>query len=231
MERKNIEEIDRLYPHRFPDTCGSEAVVFYLDDFVYKEFVIGTSMDTLKRKEKKLLELSKLEHLQPYYPEILCLITSLIDEYIRGYIMKPVYDKSITRESLSFNLKIKALENLRKILEKFKNSGYLYLDIRTPNIKVDNEGNPTLLDIDSILEINNPVFDCTPTDIRKYIENGGQINPNTQIFMFNIFTQEVLELNQYAIEETGAKIISDLSSYTPDSTCDHEYLIDYIKRR
>lgn len=145
--------------------------------------------------------------------------------------MKPARGRAISREDLSFELKMKALNNLRNILALFRNNGYLYLDIRQPNIRVDSKENPILLDIDSILQIDNPEFDCIPTDIKKYIENGGQVNTNTQIFMFNIFSQDALKLNKNMVDQTGAKILRELDSYTYDSAVDHEYLMDHVKIR
>ena len=231
MKRKNIEQINKLFPNRFPETCGSEALIFYLKYVVFKEFISSTPVDTLKRKESKLLELEKQSELQKYYPKILYLVDSLLNEYIRGYIMKPARGRAISREDLSFELKMKALNNLRNILNLFRNNGYLYLDIRQPNIRVDSKENPILLDIDSILQIDNPEFDCIPTDIKKYIENGGQVNTNTQIFMFNIFSQDALKLNKNMVDQTGAKILRELDSYTYDSAVDHEYLMDHVKIR
>ncbi len=231
MKRKNIELINKMFPHRFPETGGSEALIFYLKYVVYKEFISSTPIDTLKRKEKKLLDLDQLHHLKEYYPKILYLVDSILNEYIRGYIMKPARGKAISREGLSFELKMKALNNLRNILTLFRKEGYLYLDIRQPNIRVDSKENPILLDIDSILQIDNPQFDCMPTDIEKYIANGGQVNVNTQIFMFNVFTQDALKLNKNMVNQTGAKILEEINTYTSDSTVDHEYLIDHIKKR
>lgn len=231
MRRKNIEQINKLFPNRFPDKMGSEALVFYLKYVVYKEFNSSTPKETLKRKEQKLLELEQKPELQKYYPKILYLVDSLLEKYIRGYIMKPIRGRAISRQDLSFELKMKALNNLRNILNLFRNNGYLYLDIRQPNIRVDNHENPTLLDIDSILQIDNPTFDCLPTDIKNYIANGGKVNTNTQIFMFNLFSQDALLLNKNMVNQTGAKILEELDSYTYDSAIDHEYLIDHIKTR
>ncbi len=231
MKRKNIEQINRLFPNRFPETSGSESLIFYLKYVVYKEFNPNTPIETLKRKESKLLELEQNSALQKYYPKILYLVDSLLNEYIRGYIMKPARGRAISRENLSFELKIKALNNLRNILGIFRNNGYLYLDIRQPNIRIDSKENPILLDIDSVLQVDNPKFDCMPTDIKKYIENGGQVNTNTQIFMFNIFSQDALKLNENIVDQTGARILREINSYSCDSAVDHEYLIDYVKRR
>lgn len=231
MKRKNIEQINKMFPNRFPETCGSESLVFYLKYVVYKEFILDTPIETLKRKEAKLLDLECHPDLQQYYPKILYLVDSLLNEYIRGYIMKPAFGKAISREGLSFDLKMKALNNLRNILCLFRNKGYLYLDIRQPNIRVDSKENPILLDIDSVLQIDHPQFDCIPTDIKKYIANGGQVNTNSQIFMFNIFSQDALKLNENMVDQTGARILREIDSYTYDSAVDHEYLMDHVKRR
>lgn len=231
MKRKNIEQINEEFPRRFPDKCGSEALIFYLKHGVYKEFSKSTPIDTLKRKEEKLLGLEQHPELQQYYPEIRYLIDEKINEYIRGYIMEPVRGKTIRHEDLSFHLKMKALNDLRNILSIFRNNGYLYLDIRHPNIRIDSNENPILLDIDSILQIDNPTFDCTPTDIKKYLENGGKVNTNTQILMFNIFSQEALKLNEYMVDLTDARILRELDSSAYDSAADHEYLMDHLKRR
>ncbi len=231
MKRKNINELNKMFPHKFPETCGSEALIFYLKYVVYKEFIQSTPIDILKRKEQKLLDLEKTPVLQQYYPKILYLVDSILEEYIRGYIMKPVHDQAISKEKLNFELKLTALENLKNILTIFRNYGYLYLDIRQPNIKISSKGNPTLLDIDSILQIDNPQLDCIPTDIKKYTANGGKINTNTQIFMFNIFAQDTLKLTQNEVDKTGTRILNELKAYKHDSIVDNEYLHHHIKRR
>lgn len=231
MERKNIEKINEEFPNMSPDNCGSESVIFYLNGIVYKEFNILTPMEILKRKESKLLDLEQYPHLQSYYPNILYLVNSILDEYIRGYIMKPIYGTRISKVDLAFAIKMRALENLKNILNSFKKEGYLYLDVRHPNIRTDDNGNPTLLDIDSIIRIDNPILDCTPTDIKKYVANGGQITEHAQIFMFNKFTQDALQLRETEVDQTGARIINELKTYDADSAVDHEYLYEHIKKR
>lgn len=230
MERKSICEIDRLFPHRFPNDGGNESLVYFLKDIVFKEFVSSIPISILKGKEKKLLEISTMTNLQQFYPEIIFLINSILNEYIRGYIMKPVKGTSISKIR-DFDFKIKAIHNIRKVLEEFRNVGFLYLDIRNPNIRIDKNGNATLLDIDSIMYLDNPKFDVTPTDVKDYMDNGGKVNAHTQIFMLNIYTQEALLLTKDELDKTGAKILTGLQEFTPDSDADNEYLIDHIKRK
>lgn len=148
---------------------------------------------------------------------------------MRGYVMERSQCLGLNDSSFS-GMRRKALENLRNVLELFRYAGFLYMDIRTPNIRFDKEGKPVLLDIDSTVSLDNPVLDCVPFEVTKYEKVGGKVDVDMQTVMFNNFTKTALDLYPVQVDDTGKKILLELSDPKPDTIVDHEYLIDHLAR-
>ncbi len=226
MERKSITEIRRGSSL----ISGSEANIFNTEYGLYKEFHPNIRKETILNKEEKLKNLEKNIQLQQYYPQIYYLIDSILKDYIRGFIMQPITGQRLNT-IVAFEIKKELLQKIRDILYRFRESGYLYLDIRLPNIKIDKNNTPFLLDIDSICYLENPILDAIPTNIKKYRNNGGKIDEHAQIAMFNQLTTESFTQDEYDYDKIGEKIIKDMNEHKPDSYYDNEYLLNYIKRR
>lgn len=211
---------------------GSESTINITKDGIYKKFRPTISIYTRKRKEKMLLYLETIEELKPYYPEIRYFVEVLFATYLKGYVMKPIIGGEFDSTAYDSEEKLKALNDLKKIIELFKKYGLYYFDIRIPNILLNSNHNPILLDIDSLL-FKGEKPDATPYFIKKYIARGGKIDEHAQILMFNRFTLscfQQFDLETYIdVDKEGIEIIND--SKMLDSSFDHEYLIDHIKRK
>ncbi len=216
---------------------GSEAILYDVNGQVYKEFKINVHKRTLKAKKDKLIYLNHLKHLAPYYPHIYTLITSILDQdKLKGYIMENILGQHISELNLSYEEKITILKTLRSILESFNKEGIFYHDIRFPNIIMTPNNHLILLDIDSITTPDNPFMDIIPSELDSYIMNGGTHGLNSQIAMFNLFTNHLLGDNYYdtkkpILDQTGLNLILALRHSTPDSAFDHEYLYEHITRK
>jgi len=226
MKRKNVTEIRRGALL----ISGSEANIFNTEYGLYKEYHPNISKEVLLHKEEKLKNLEKNIKLQPYYPIVFYLIDSLLKEYIRGFIMEPIIGQKLNN-IINFELKKEILQKLKNILSQFRKEGYLYLDIRLPNIKLDKQNNPYFLDIDSICYLENPQLDCLPTTIKKYLNQGGKLDIHAQIAMFNQLTADLFPLYKCIYDNIGNKILEEKKEYKPNSYFDNEYLLEHIKRK
>lgn len=254
MERKSIIELYKEFPKRTLIDSGSEAIVTNINGYAYKEFWTN-DIEKLKRKEKKLLDLEQMRHLQPYFPKVISLIEAKSKEYIKGYVMELI--KKI-KTSLNIQERLRFLQQLKEILNLFSKEGYLYLDIRRPNVVIGPNKTPILLDIDSIISLDRLESDCLPYDIKVYIQNGGKISTNAQILMFNKLARSILDLepnyygdndeisfddplfnkptppltetDELVLDKTGTRILYELENYAslPDAADDHEYIHEHV---
>jgi len=246
VERRCLSSISKEYPL----TCGSEALIYPTLDGFYKEFDSMTPYESLKCKEEMLLYLEELEELKKYYPAIKYLVDSPETKTICGYVMEPIIsnDKKcdnfrdeiedggrLKSTHMSVKKLLSSLHELRNILKIFRDNGLLYLDIRHPNVKLDDSSNPILLDIDSITYLDNPRMNKMPSDLARYFSYSGRLDAKAQTFMFNIFTLEAFGYklcSQLDFDKTGAKIVESknmLGQYVPSPEISEEYLIDHVK--
>lgn len=223
MERRKFVRYERY-------TGGSEGLITITKDGLYKKFLPTVSIYTRRRKEKMLLYLETLEELKAYYPEIKYFVEILFGTYLKGYVMKPIIGGEFNSSAYDTSEKLKALNDLKRIIELFKKYGLYYFDIRIPNILLNNDHNPILLDIDSLL-FEDERLDAMPYFIKSYIERGGKVDEHAQLLMFNRFTLscfQQFDLETYIdTDHEGIEIIND--SKKLDSPFDNEYLIDHMK--
>lgn len=212
---------------------GSEGTINITKNGLYKKFRRKVPIHIRKRKERILLYLETIEELKKYYPEIRFLVEAFFAPYLKGYVMEPIVGGELDSTSYTSTEKLKALKDIKEILALFRKYGLYYFDIRTPNILLNNDHHPILLDIDSTI-FEGEKLDAVPYFIKK--SNSKVLNENTQILMFNHYTLNCIsrfDLNTcFDIDEEGQDIINQ--SIIPDeikldSVFDHEYLIDHIK--
>lgn len=253
MERISINEVDKKYPNGKIIKSGSEAMVVNLNGYAYKLF-FSDDIEKAKRKERILLDLEQKSHLHPYFPKLFSLVEAESREYIKGYIMELInefYGNFDIHERMNF------LKQLKEILGLFSKAGYLYLDIRNPNVVISRSKSPILLDIDGIVPLDSLECGCIPSSVKEYITSGGKIGTNAQIFMFNklarmmlglepsygdgdeilfddepiVETKPIVETDELVLDETGTKILYELENRAPipDMTYDNEYLHEHVR--
>ena len=214
---------------------GSEAKVYKIPGGIYKEFTRAVNEDKRQGKRDKLLYLERLEHLKKYYPHLYCLVVTIINrrKIISGYTMENVIGYYLNEIELTYEEKIVILKLIRAILEKFNKEGIIYHDIRLPNIKYTPNKDIVLLDIDSVTTPDNPHLDIIPTQLERYLVNGGKHGILAQRAMFNKFTNSFLEDDYYKkriiLDKDGLMIMRALINSKPNSAYDHEYLYEHIK--
>lgn len=212
---------------------GAEGTIKITKNGLYKKFHHTVPLPIRKRKEKVLLYLETIEELKKYYPEIRFLVEAFFSSYLKGYVMEPVVGGEVNSTSYTAAERLKALKDIKEILALFRKCGLYYFDIRIPNILLNNDHNPILLDIDStIFEGEN--LDAVPYFLKK--SNCKVLNENTQILMFNHYTLNCItqfDLETYFdIDKEGRSIVEQSiipSEVKLDSAFDHEYLIDHMK--
>ena len=228
MLNRKVSILLKYYPDDYI-TRGSEGEIYATNEGVYKKFAWNVSIKKRNRKEQLLLFLTEIEELKPYYPEIRYLVTSLLNLYIKGYVMKPIIGGELDSSAYLIEERFNALLELKRILAIFRKHGLLYYDIRRPNIKLDSNHNPILLDIDGLL-FEGEKLDATPYYIKKYIAKGGKLDIHAQTLMFNRFTQLCFQYNEleqeFIYDKEGKKIMTDSVKF--DSAFDHEYLCDHM---
>lgn len=253
MERICINEVDKIYPNGKLITSGSEAAIINLDGYAYKLF-LSDDIKTAKRKERILLDLEKKTYLHPYFPKLYSLVEAESREYIKGYIMELInkfYGDFDIHERMNF------LKQLKEILGLFSKAGYLYLDVRNPNVVISRSKSPILLDIDGIVPLDSLECGCIPSDVKDYITYGGKIGTNAQIFMFNkaartilgleprygdgdeilfddepiLETKPITETDELVLDKIGTQILYELLNRAPipDMAYDNEYLHEHVK--
>lgn len=252
MERLRYEELKYWrgsYLNR-----GSEAYVTQNGFYVCKEFWDRFLPEDLQRKERKLIELEQIPQLQPYYPKVMYLVGHPSKDYIIAYIMEYI---EMTKKELDIKTRLEILRKLKDILGKFRDYGYLYLDIRRPNIIINKDNNPILIDIDNIKWLDRPGMDCVPSDMQTYMECGGKLDINAQILMYNKYARFMLDLevpiddgeidfdepfdankdeplyknDELILDETGERILDDLHNRppVPGLVAEQEYLDEHLK--
>lgn len=233
---KEYEKMIGKYNYKYIST-GSEAIVYSFQNKVLKDFHKNLSKEMLQRKKEILLLLSEIEELKKYYPEIKYLCENK-DGILSSYVMKRIYGITLSSRYAKFSIQdvLKIVARLKVILAEFRKYGFLYLDIRYPNIMINFFKQPTLVDIDGITTLENPHIDILPDLLRPYIENNGKPNEYSQNYMLNILTLSLLHdvLSSCELDKDGEKILNSYQKRehcNPDTIFDHECLIDHIKRR
>ena len=137
--------------------------------------------------------------------------------------------------------KLKALKEMKSILQYFIDEGVIYPDIKNDNILINNRtGNLTFCDIDNS-KIDSLPIDVYPHYAARFFKGYGQEDSALHSYMLNLYTlteltgtwqDEVIEgISQDAYQdmfiEKGKVILKQMKKVTPKYT--GEYLIDYIK--
>lgn len=252
MERLSFDELKNWRGDYL--SSGSEAYVTRKGSYVCKEFFERFSPEDLQRKERKLLELEQIHQLQPYYPKVLYLVEHQTKDYISAYIMEYI---EVTKNELNIKTRLEILSKLKCILSRFKDYGYLYLDLRRPNIIINSDNNPILIDIDNIKWLDRPDIDCVPTDIQTYIQYGGEADVKAQTLMYNKYAKFILGLDvpvsdgeinfdepfdanndeplykndELVLDETAERILDELYRCppVPGLVAEQEYLDEHLK--
>lgn len=234
MEIRNINEINAKFKYI---SGGSEGYVYGFGNKVLKEFYFDISKDVLERKKEILVFLSEIEGLKKYYPHLEYFVQNDNGDFI-AYVMKKIIGKNLNSSNTKYNSKtmIHIIQRIKIILQEFLNYGLLYMDVRKPNIIVNRFRRPIILDIDSITRLDNPIIDVTPDLLKPYLKNHGKINENSQTFMLNFLSIQLLYqfLQELELDNEATQILNLYSSHDynkPDTVFDHEYLIDHVKRK
>ena len=226
MRKSNLKV---LHGSNFP--AGSEADVYRVQDGVYKKFKMSVKNCVREHKKEKLLYLKKLVQLVGDYPEIKYLVENFWRTNLNGYVMEEVFGNCLFTGEVSIEGCLEGLDDLFDVLERFRNGGMYYFDIRQPNIRVV-DGKAVLLDVDSVMLFDDKEPDLLPYALKFYEAKGGKLDEHGQIFMFNNFVKEVFyygELNwKLELDEVGREIMRSVDKV--DTVYDHEYLHKHIKR-
>jgi len=229
LERKNIIEIS--YSPLF--ISGSEGCLNRLDDSkLFKEFHPEVSLVTRNRKVRKLEYLTSLKELDEHYVKIYYVVMDILNKTPRGYAMQDLrYLKDFERKNFTHEESLNILKSLKEIIfEKFYDkNGISFLDLRTPNIKVDEKNNPILLDVDGI-KTKTESLDTIPTFLKYYYIMGGNCDKSALIYMFNILTREFLDLEDFELDKEGNAFKTTYNYCIPDSIFDNEFLFEHIKQ-
>lgn len=225
LERKNIYEM-RYWP---TTKEGTEGRIHRLEDMkLFKEFHSGIPLSVRNKKVRKLEYLESCKDLEGYYAKIYYIVLNMLSEP-RGYIMDEIKGKAF--EGYYFNEKelLDILQQIKEIVLKkfYDENGILYLDLREPNIKIDHDNSPILLDMDNI-QTEEESLDVTPTLLKHYILRGGKRDKNALILMLNDLTRRFLEEEEYTVDSEVTAFQNNLDIYFPDTMYDHELLMDHI---
>lgn len=227
LERKSIIELD--YSPLFMG--GAEGSMNRVKDGkIFKEFYNDVSLVTRNRKVKKLNYLCSCKELEEYYPKIYYIVMDILFKNPRGYVMDFITATNFEGVNFTQQEMIEILKKLKKIIfQKFYTEhGISYLDLRKPNLRVDENNNPVLLDMDGI-KTEEEALDVTPNALKSYYIRGGSSDKHALIMMFNDLTKEFLQYEHYEMDKEGEAFTQTNDIYLPDSIYDHEFMFEHIK--
>lgn len=239
LNEKNVS-VGNFYSYGIESTIYDIKNVFWKKkEEVYKKFDGVTAVETLERKRKVLLGLMKLKSLNKYFPEIRYLVENDLG-ILTGYVMQKIYGIKIADEKKEIDLdaKLQTLKAFREIIDLFREYGFLFVDIRVPNLILKDNVCPMILDVDGMILMEDPIYDMIPSSLYRYLECNGKMDAKAQIYMFNLLTMHVLEKffdSSFILDKDGQEIFDILKiprmEAPVDTVVDHEYMYQHIKRR
>lgn len=224
--RKNIMEIESIPLF----LGGSEGEISKVDEGIMKRFWPNTSKSVIESKVRKLEYVHQRKSLDPYHPKLYYLVMDVLSEYIIAYVMEEIKGK--TFEGFHFNQRdlIKILRKIKQIVleEFYQKEEITYVDLRKPNIRIDENLNPIFLDFDSII-IPTEKEALLPTSLFRYQANGGKIDIHALIMMINEISIHFLRYEDPILDKEGREFLELEDFYMPNTIVDHEFYIDHVK--
>ena len=203
---------------------------------IWKDEVITDSQKENKKDKLVKMYERKLKHI----PTIIS--TYSLDDVCIGYEMSyDADDMPMLIAPLDKSGKLKALKEMKEILQYFADEGVIYPDIKNDNVLINyRTGIATFCDIDNS-KVDDLPIDLYPTYAASFSKRYGQEDSTLHSYMLNLYTltaltdawqdEVIMGINQGEyqdiVTEKGKVILKQMKKITPTYT--GEYLIDYIK--